>query len=171
MSSVLLVDDDETFRVRLAKAFSARGYEVEAAATVGEALEICKDFSPDLAVIDLKMPGESGLVLVEKLKEISSHTKILVLTGYASIATAVQAVKLGAKNYLQKPATLDMILGALAENIEPTSISAPTLTRVEWEHIQRVLGDCDGNVSQAAKILGMHRRSLQRKLTKNPPRV
>jgi two-component system response regulator RegA len=126
--------------------------------------------TPELALVDLRLPGKSGLEVVKGLKELDATTNIVVLTGYGSIATAVDSVKLGATSYLTKPVDADQILAAF-EHSDPIGRSAPTaqsLARVEWEHIQRVLADCDGNLSHAARVLGIHRRSLQRKLSKNP---
>jgi two-component system response regulator RegA len=120
------------------------------------------------------MPGKSGLELVKELKALDPATKIVVLTGYGSIATALEAVKLGATHYLQKPADADEVLAAFSQGGQPldlhAELKAPSLARAEWEHINRVLGDCSGNISEAARRLGLHRRSLQRKLNKHPPR-
>jgi len=172
--SLLLVDDDLTFRDRLARSFKLRGYEVRVAGDFEAALILANDESPELAVVDLKMPGRSGLDLVRALKQIDGATRIVVLTGYGSIATAVEAVKLGAANYLSKPADTDEIIAAFDKGLEqsnpaPSDYPAPTLARAEWEHIHRVLADCDGNISEAARRLGIHRRSLQRKLQKYAP--
>ncbi len=174
--SMLVVDDDDVLRERLARAFSGRGYDVRTAANAGEALAQAREESPELAVVDLRMPGPSGLELVKELRALDENTRIVVLTGYGSIATAVEAVKLGAANYLPKPADADEIIAAFNRGeAEPLSVSsayrAPSLARAEWEHINRVLGDSDGNISEAARRLGIHRRSLQRKLLKHPPRV
>lgn len=173
--SLLLVDDDEVFRTRMARAFVERGYEVASAHDFDSALALAKAESPELAVLDLKMPGKSGLELVKALLEIDPQTKIVVLTGYGSIATAIDAVRLGATYYLQKPADADEILAAFARGQAPpldppeSDYRAPSLARAEWEHINRVLSDCGGNISEAARRLGIHRRSLQRKLQKYPP--
>ncbi|HUQ02754.1 MAG TPA: response regulator [Kofleriaceae bacterium] len=173
--SLLLVDDDEVFRTRMARAFVERGYEVTSAQDFDSAVAHAKAESPELAVLDLKMPGKSGLELVKALLEIDPQTKIIVLTGYGSIATAIDAVRLGATYYLQKPADADEILAAFARGTAPpldppdTDYRAPSLARAEWEHINRVLSDCGGNISEAARRLGIHRRSLQRKLQKYPP--
>ena len=173
--SLLLVDDDEVFRTRMARAFVERGYEVTSAHDYDSAVGHAKAESPELAVLDLKMPGKSGLELVKALLEIDPQTKIVVLTGYGSIATAIDAVRLGATYYLQKPADADEILAAFARGQAPpldppdTDYRAPSLARAEWEHINRVLSDCGGNISEAARRLGIHRRSLQRKLQKYPP--
>jgi two-component system response regulator RegA len=170
--SLLLVDDDEVFRTRMARAFVERGYEVTSAHDFDSAVAHARIESPELAVLDLKMPGKSGLELVKAILEIDPQTKIVVLTGYGSIATAIDAVRLGATYYLQKPADADEILAALAgkDTTAPARPGeTPSLARAEWEHIQRVLTDCGGNISEAARRLGIHRRSLQRKLHKYPP--
>jgi two-component system response regulator RegA len=173
--SILIVDDDEVFRNRLARAFVDRGYDVRTAGDYDGAVATAQADSPELAVLDLKMPGRSGLELVKALREIDPATKTLVLTGYGSIATAVDAVRLGATYYLAKPADADDIVAAFARGeappLEPPDIDykAPSLARAEWEHINRVLSDCGGNISEAARRLGIHRRSLQRKLQKYPP--
>lgn len=175
-SSILVVDDDDVFRERLAKAFRARGYEATTAHDYESAIAIAKNDSPELAVVDLRMPGRSGLELLRDLLDIDEATKIVVLTGYGSIATAIDAIRLGAVHYLSKPADADEILAAFARkadtstSISQTEFSAPSLARAEWEHINRVLSDCGGNISEAARRLGMHRRSLQRKLAKYPPK-
>lgn len=171
--SVLVVDDDAVFRARLARAFETRGYDVRSAGDAEEALESARLESPEHAVVDLRMPGPSGLTLVRELLKIDPTTRVVVLTGYGSIATAVEAVRLGAAHYLQKPADVDEIEAGFRKPDETPEerevpIAVPSLARVEWEHIDRVLSDCGGNVSQAARLLGVHRRSLQRKLQKRP---
>lgn len=168
--TLLVVDDDETFRTRLVRALAARGFVVSGAATYDEAMERAHQESPEYAVVDLKLPGRSGLDVVRDLKALDSTTTVIVLTGYGSIATAVQSVKLGAHTYLTKPVDADQIVAAFGSepDEEAPSPAVQPLARVEWEHIQRVLADCDGNVSQAARLLGIHRRSLQRKLLKYP---
>jgi two-component system, response regulator RegA len=173
--SILIVDDDEVFRNRLARAFVDRGFDVRTAGDYDTAVGQAQADSPELAVLDLKMPGRSGLELVKALREIDPATKMLVLTGYGSIATAIDAVRLGATYYLSKPADADDIVAAFARGeappLEPPDVEykAPSLARAEWEHINRVLSDCGGNISEAARRLGIHRRSLQRKLQKYPP--
>jgi two-component system response regulator RegA len=183
--AALVVDDDDIFRNRLCRAFAARGWEAIGAADGASALELASQSSPDLAVVDLRLPGMSGLDIVQGLRRLDETTCIIMLTGYGSIATALTATKLGANHYLGKPADADQILNAYSKisegagellllSVPPREAGAhavPSLARVEWEHIQRVLTDCDGNVSQAAKLLGLHRRSLQRKLAKYPPQV
>lgn len=169
--SVLLVEDDERFRERLGRALTVRGCDVRAVATVDEAIAAARLESPELAVVDLKLPVGSGLDVVRGLHAIDPTTRIVVLTGYGSIATALESVKLGATHYLTKPVDADQVLAAFEGRDvaqEPPTVEVPSLARVEWEHIQRILNDCDGNVSQAARLLGIHRRSLQRKLSKFP---
>ncbi len=167
--SLLLVDDDATYRERLAKAITARGYEVRTAADAEVAIVLAETDSPEFAVLDLGMPGESGLDLLRRLMAIDPTTKVLMLTGYGSIATAMDAVRLGAVNYLTKPADVDDILAAFSPEGTSPDLETPSLARVEWEHIQRVLNDCEGNLSEAARRLGMHRRSLQRKAGRKRP--
>lgn len=173
--SLLLVDDSYAFRERLARAFRERNFLVWTATNYDEAMQIARSNVPDLAVVDLRMPGKSGLELVRDLKRLHPHCKVLVLTGFGSIATAIDAIRLGATNYLPKPADADDILAAFARgeaDVEcppPTAHEVPSLARAEWEHIHRVLADCGGNISEAARRLGIHRRSLQRKLRKRAP--
>lgn len=173
---MLLVDDDAVLRERLAKAFRERGFEVRTAGSYDEAVTLAKVESPKYAIVDLRMPGKGGLELVKALHEIDTSTRILVLSGYGSVATAVDAIHLGAVNFVTKPADAEDLLAAFerTERTDPTisteGYRAPTLARTEWEHIQRVLTDCGGNVSEAARRLGIHRRSLQRKLQKFAPR-
>jgi len=170
--TLLLVDDDATLRERLARAMRERGYQVVTAAGGAEALARARQVRPAMAVVDLRMPGLSGIEVLEALRALDPGMRVLMLTGYGSIATAVEATRRGAVGYLPKPVDADEILGALegpgAESpARPTE--TPSLARTEWEHIQRVLADCGGNVSEAARRLGIHRRSLQRKLQKYPP--
>ena len=172
--SILIVDDDEVFRNRMARALRDRGHEVRTASDADEAITLATEESPEYAVVDLKMPGRSGLHLVAELKALDPGTAVVVLTGYGSIATAVEAVRRGAAHYVPKPADADEILSALnrvagAPASAPATPETPTLARAEWEHIQRVLSDCGGNISEAARRLGLHRKSLQRKLHKYPP--
>jgi two-component system response regulator RegA len=169
--TLLVVDDDEPFRSRLVRALHARGFAATGAAGYDEALALATVDTPECALVDLKLPGRSGLDVVRDLKALDSTTRVVVLTGYGSIATAVRSVKLGADAYLTKPVDADQIVAALGEGLPDVDEPGPSvqpLARVEWEHIQRVLADCDGNISQAARLLGIHRRSLQRKLLKNP---
>jgi len=166
----LVVDDDAIFRERLVKAIIARGMEAQGAGSGEEAIALARKIHPQAAVVDLRMPGMSGLDLVRELISVHPAMQIVVLTGYGSIATAVEAVHRGAINYLQKPLDADQILAAFDKDADAaTAETTPSLARVEWEHIQRVLADCEGNISLAARKLGLHRRSLQRKLGKFPP--
>ncbi len=171
LPSILLVDDDEVLRERLATAIRARGYEVRTAGSAEEAMREATKDSPEMAVLDLRMPGHSGLEILRELRRQDPSTRVLMLTGYGSIATAVEAVREGAVGYLPKPADADEILAALSgtNTAKEKGIETPSLARAEWEHIQRVLSDCGGNISEAARRLGIHRRSLQRKLHKYPP--
>ena len=171
--SVLVVDDDEVFRTRLAKAFRDRGFDVRSAQGAAEAIRLARQDSPEFAVVDLRMPDASGLEVVRELHGIDPASVVVMLTGYGSIATAVEAVRLGAVHYLSKPVDIDQIQAAFEGKSAANTTSAasvPSLARVEWEHIHRVLSDCDGNISHAARLLGLHRRSLQRKLSKDPVR-
>jgi two-component system response regulator RegA len=175
--TLLIVDDDNVFRPRLARAFEGRGFQVWHTGSPEEAAQLTREHDPELGILDLRINAEhSGLEVLRDLLEVSPHMKIVMLTGYGSIATAVDAIRLGAASYITKPADVDDILNAfdragapVLEPGEPCYDEAPTLARAEWEHISRVLSDCGGNVSQAARILGIHRRSLQRKLSKHPP--
>jgi two-component system response regulator RegA len=172
--SILVVDDDDVFRERLVRAFADRGLDARGAHDGAAALALALADSPELAVVDLRMPDRSGLDVVRELKAIDPATSVVVLTGYGSIATALEALKLGATHYLTKPANADEILDAFEgrkkapESSGKLEREAPSLARMEWEHIQRILNDCNGNISQAARVLGLHRRSLQRKLSKRP---
>lgn len=171
---LLLVDDDETFTRIMARAMSRKGIRVTIASSAEEALSLVEEDIPEYAVVDLKMTGESGLVLLPKLLKIDPEMRVVILTGYSSIATAVEAIKRGACNYLCKPADVDDVLAALlAKHVDVDKIipeSPMSVDRLEWEHIQRVLNEYDGNVSATARALGMHRRTLQRKLQKRPVR-
>lgn len=170
---ILLVEDDDVFRQRLARAFESRGYRVQEAGDLASALSAVRSHPPQYAVVDLRLPGGSGLELV-RVAGGSKSTRIVVLTGYGSIATALAAVRLGAVDYVTKPVDVDDLLKALFrdpgiyEVANEWSHEAASLARVEWEHINRVLAEVDGNISEAARRLGVHRRSLQRKLAKFP---
>jgi two-component system response regulator RegA len=172
--SLLLVDDDATFCQVLSAALERRGFAVRVAHDVVAGLAAAEGDAPEFAVIDLKMPGPSGLELVKKLKALDAHTRIVVLTGFASVATAVEAIKLGATHYLAKPADADEIVAAFSRDSGNAAVAVETkplpLSRLEWEHIQKVLAESDGNISETARRLGMHRRTLQRKLAKRPSR-
>ncbi|WIG92943.1 response regulator [Myxococcus sp. SDU36] len=173
-ATVLVTDDDERFRERLVRAFVRHGFQAHGAASAQAALEAARALRPGYAVVDLRLPDGSGLELVRELKALDASITVVVLTGYGSIATAVEAVRRGATHYLAKPADVDDILLAFAGATLPSGQEAalthevPSLARAEWEHIQRVLSDCGGNISQAARLLRIQRRSLQRKLSKYP---
>ena len=171
----LIVDDNELLRLRLAEAIAERGYQTDTARNYDEAIRAIRDRPPELAVIDLKMPGKSGLELLKSLLEISPETKAVVCTGFGSIANAVEAIHAGAIDYVTKPADADEILAAFRkhDDTEPDAFDLEyqpvTLAEAEWEHIQQVLADCNGNISKAARLLGIERRTLQRKLKKMRP--
>ena len=172
-ASLLLVEDDEVLGERLAAAFTARGFDVRSARTAADAERQIKEDPPELAVLDLRVGQDNGLALIPILKQADPATRVVVLTGYGSIATAVEAVKRGATQYLTKPADADEILAAFDGRGDQTETASTTmqsmsLDRLEWEHINRVLLECGGNVSEAARLLGLHRRTLQRKLAKYP---
>ena len=173
--SLLLVDDDEAFRLVLGRALEKRGFTVSSAADVEAAIALAQNNPPEYAVIDLKMPATSGLVLIQKLKMLDAETRIVMLTGYASIATAVEAIKLGATHYLAKPADADEIVNALKQTVGNPAVAINndplSVERLEWEHIQKILGEQEGNISATARALKMHRRTLQRKLAKKPVRA
>lgn len=171
---ILLVDDDPVFTGVMERGFGRRGFTTRSCASAAEALAACESFAPGYILLDLNMPGTSGLVVLPQLLAKAPGARLVVLTGYSSIATAVEATKAGASNYLCKPATIDEILAAFADEQNGGSAAVPadpiSVDRLEWEHIQRVLQDNDGNVSATARALGMHRRTLQRKLQKRPVR-
>jgi len=179
-ATMLLVDDDDVFREQLGRAMKRRGFVVQHAQGGDAAIELARELGPgalEVAVVDLRMPGKSGLEVVDGLHRLDPEIVVVMLTGYGSIATTVDAMRLGATTYVSKPADADDILNAIEramqdplEEQEPSYDEAPSLARAEWEHINRVLADCNGNITQAAKMLGIHRRSLQRKLQKYPPK-
>jgi two-component system response regulator RegA len=170
--SLLLVDDDEAFLGVLANAMKKRGFTVTTACSAENGFEIAQNDPPEFAVVDLKMAGNSGLVLVRQLASLEAGTRIVVLTGFASIATAVEAIKLGATHYLAKPVDADEIVAAFGKQVGDVDVALAhnplSVDRLEWEHLQRVLAENEGNVSATARSLNMHRRTLQRKLGKNP---
>jgi len=174
-SSILLVDDTFVLRERLSMAMQQRGFRVETAGNYDEAIEVFRKRPTELAVLDLRMPGKSGLELLRKLLQIAPETRIIILSGFGSIPASIDAVRAGAINFLSKPADADDILSAFMRGDEPSvpdgavAFPAPSLARNEWEHIHRVLSDCGGNISEAARRLGIHRRSLQIKLRKRAP--
>ncbi len=172
--TILVVEDDDAFRRVLVSALCNRGYDARGVPDAASAMAAARGESPQMAVVDLRLPDGDGLKVVRELKAIDESIAIVVLTGYGSIATALESIRLGALHYLTKPTDADRILAAfdrgLAARPRDLPTSPPSLARVEWEHLQRVLTDCGGNVSEAARQLRMHRRSLQRKLSKRPPR-
>ncbi len=173
--SILLVDDTFVLRERLAMAMQQRGFRVESAGNFEEAVEVFRSRPTDLAVLDLRMPGKSGLELLRRLLQIKPTTRVIMLSGFGSIPASIDAIRAGAVNFLSKPADADDILGAFVRGEDPSvpegqlAFPAPSLARNEWEHIHRVLSDCGNNISEAARRLGIHRRSLQRKLRKRAP--
>ncbi|MCD7097009.1 response regulator transcription factor [Stenotrophomonas sp. MMGLT7] len=174
----LLVDDDPLYLRTLQRSLARKGLDTAIAADAVTALALARAEPPDFALIDLKLGSGSGMSLIRPLRELRQDMRILLVTGYASIATAVEAIKLGADDYLPKPATLQAILRALGEDYgegpdeqdEEESVpgAMTPLNRLQWEHIQQALHETEGNISAAARLLGMHRRSLQRKLAKRP---
>jgi len=171
--TVLLAEDDQRLSERLARAFENRGWRALVASNPGSAISLANDELLDLAVIDLRLGSASGIEAVQAIRAGDAETVILMLTGYGSIATAVGAMRAGASDYLTKLADADQLLAAyervksgMPADVPPATV--PSLDQVEWDHIHRVLQDCGGNISHAARILGVHRRSLQRKLAKRP---
>ena len=171
---LLLVDDDEIYCSVLGDALKKRDYTVFTAHDLESALQLANAHEPEYAVVDLRIGTESGLELVKQLAELDENTRIVMLTGYASVATAVEAIKLGAIHYLAKPANADDVVDALHRTEGDATVSPAagplSIKRLEWEHLQKVLMEHDGNISAAARALKMHRRTLQRKLAKHPVR-
>lgn len=170
--NLLLVDDDVTFCSVLKPALEKRNFQVTVANDVETAMTLAEQTEPEYAVIDLRIGHDSGLEMVKKLISLDDNTQIVMLTGFASIATAVEAIKLGAIHYLTKPANADEIVNALYKDKGDASVAISdnplSIKRLEWEHLQKVLMQHDGNISAAARALNMHRRTLQRKLEKKP---
>ncbi|SDF12988.1 MULTISPECIES: response regulator transcription factor [Rhodanobacteraceae] len=176
---LLIVDDDATFARVLGRALTSRGFEVIATDNVDDARALTRRHQPRYCVLDLKLGDENGLRLIPELQSLVPDIRVLLLTGYASIATAVEAIKRGAHDYLAKPVDADAVVRALldgdsgpmdADDLVDAPDAPLPLRRLEWEHIQRVLTECEGNISETARRLGMHRRTLQRKLSKHPVR-
>lgn len=170
--SLLLVDDDASLRAVLEAALTRRGFAVKTAANAAEAYAVAEREVVEYALVDVRMPGESGLSLVKRLRALDEGTRIVVLTGYGTIASAVEAMRAGAVDYLTKPVDAAACVHALLGRplgAEPQT-DVPSLDRVEYEYLSRVIADCDNNLSEAARRLGMHRRSLQRKIARHPPR-
>jgi two-component system response regulator RegA len=171
-ASLLIVDDDEPFRIRLGRAMEKRGFTPMLAAGVKEALGLARERPPAFAVVDLRLEDGDGLEVVNAVHDLREGCRVVMLTGYGNIATAVAAVKAGAVDYLSKPADADDVEKALlarGERPEPPE-NPMSADRVRWEHIQRVYELCDHNVSETARRLGMHRRTLQRILAKRAPK-
>ena len=170
---LIIVDDDTPFRDRLARSMEKKGFDVETFSNYNDCLNRCYNEIFDFAIIDMRLEDGSGLELIKKIKEISPATKSLLLTGYGNIATAVAAIKTGAIDYLPKPAEIDQIYDALTNSKEilpPPPENPMTADRIRWEHIQRVFIQCNRNVSETARRLRMHRRTLQRILNKHAPK-
>ncbi|HRP94748.1 MAG TPA: response regulator transcription factor [Rhodocyclaceae bacterium] len=169
---LLVIDDDPAFNRVLTRALAQRGFTVFSAHAPEEGLQLARRHEPEFVVLDLNLAGESGLRLIQPLLQANPEARVLVLTGYASITTAVDAVKLGATQYLAKPADVDAIVKALTADEVVIDAAAPeepmSIDRLEWEHLQRVLAQHNGNISATARALKMHRRTLQRKLAKRP---
>lgn len=170
----LLIDDDALYARTLQRVLARKGLQIQLADNAEDALRLAAELLPDFALIDLKLGNDSGLELIAPLRQLRADMRILLVTGYASVATAVESIKRGADDYLPKPASADMILRALGveHHADADVLQAPAtmtpLHRLEWEHIQQALAETNGNISAAARLLGMHRRSLQRKLGKRP---
>ncbi len=173
-TKLILVDDDQTFCSVLQQALEKRGFDVASATNIADALAAAEQHQPEYAVVDLRIGHESGLELVSQLILLNADIHIVMLTGYSSVATAVEAIKLGATYYLTKPADVDEIIAALERSKGDSSVAINdrpvSVKRLEWEHLQKVLIEHDGNISAAARALNMHRRTLQRKLDKRPVR-
>ena len=173
LGRLLVVDDDRPFLNRLARAMETRGFEVDTAETRAEAMKLVKAAAPDFAVVDMRLGDGNGLDVIERIREVNPDCKAIILTGYGNIATAVTAVKMGAIDYLSKPADADDVFAALTrdagERAKPPE-NPMSADRVRWEHILRVYELCDRNVSETARRLNMHRRTLQRILAKRAPR-
>lgn len=173
--SFLVVDDDELLRTRLGRALHSRGYRPLLADSYQQAAELLQSVQPHYAIVDLNMQDRSGLELLELIRQVSPDTRCVMLTGYGSITTAVEAMRAGAWNYVTKPADVDQILAALQDSPERGNRSVKiqykpqTLAETEWDHIHRVLADCGENISEAARQLGIPRRTLQWKLKKRAP--
>ena len=174
MPTILLVDDDEMLRQRMGRALRAREYDVVEATGFDDAIAQLETLRPERAVLDLKMPGKSGLELLKAIRESSPDTEVVMLTGYGSIANAVEAMREGAVGYVTKPADADQVLAAFDSQpataiTPPSEFKPPSLAEAEWNHIQQVLADCGGNLTRASNLLGIPRRTLQRKLKKLAP--
>ncbi len=168
--SILVVEDDLRLASAMATALERRGHPTSVAHDADEAIESMQESPSDWVLLDLKVPGAEGLSILAELMDRPKPPTVVLLTGYASLGTAVEAGALGALQVLQKPADADEVLAAFTQSRVEQDLQVPTLARAEWEHIQRVLEECGGNISQAARVLGLHRRTLQRKLGKDAPK-
>ncbi len=167
MKTLLIVDDDKDFAESLERSFSRREFEARAVNSVKETAEILQKFHPRFAIVDLKMNGESGLDCIKLIRDFDATIKIVMLTGYASITTTIEAIKLGACYYLAKPASVDVIIAAFNDEVEEKVTAKKTsLKNIEWEYIHKALLETNFNISKAARLLGIHRRTLARKLEK-----
>lgn len=170
MKNVLIIDDDKDFADSLERAFLRRGFDARAVDSLKNMTEILKKFHPQFVVVDLKMSGESGLTCIKNLHEFDRNIRIVMLTGYASITTTIEAIKLGACYYLAKPSSIDAIIAAFNDKAEELKPQVPakktSLKNIEWEYIHKALLEVDFNISKAARLLGIHRRTLARKLEK-----
>jgi len=172
---LLIVEDDEAFSSALSDALEKKGFDIALSNSIDSALFAAKQNKPEFALVDLRLGNESGLNIIPDLKKLNTQIKIVVLTGYASIATAVEAIKLGAIQYLTKPTSSDEIYHAFfkpdGNTTQELETNPMSVKRLEWEHIQKVLSKNEGNLSATARALGMHRRTLQRKLSKRPAKT
>ena len=170
----LLIDDDVLYLRALQRSLERRGHAIQTSRDSAQAIDLAATHKPDYALVDLKLAEQNGLDLIAPLRQAHESMRIILVTGYASVATAVEAIKRGADHYLAKPTTIEAILRTLQDEVADESTEAETtmtpLSRLEWEHIQQAMIDSGGNISAAARLLGMHRRSLQRKLAKKPGR-
>jgi two-component system, response regulator RegA len=168
ISRILVCEDDQSFRKRLSRMLRDRGFMIFEAENIEEGYQVVMEFAVDACIIDLRMPGGDGLELVSKLSRSHPEVRTVLFTGFGTIQNAIEAIRLGAFNYITKPASIDEIIQALYKNETSASNEKvmPPLEEVEMEYIKRVLNECEGNISVAAKVLGLHRRSLQRKLTR-----
>lgn len=173
LGTLVLLDDDTIFTNRIARALEGNGFTVSSLESMAQAMASIEKTVPDFAVVDIKLPDGNGLDFIERLLAINEKARVIVLTGYGSIATAVAAIKSGAFDYLEKPATAEQLLNTLTRTADekPLPPEQPmSADRVRWEHIQRIFETCDRNVSETARRLSMHRRTLQRILAKRAPR-
>lgn len=176
MMKLLIIEDDKAFAATLARRLTKQGFECQERHQADEALHACHQFRPEYLILDMKIASDNGLTLIKPIRALLPNIRIVLLTGFASIATAVEAIQMGADDYLSKPVDTQMLLKALKgkdteqADVVPVAESEKTMSteRLEWEHIHQVLSSNDGNISATARQLGMHRRTLQRKLQRKP---